>query len=434
MRLAVVRVGLGLRDDAVHHRRPLRSGTCPRPIRPTASPRRRRRRSRSRRRRLRRASAPARATIDSSIWVATITGLPALRQARTMRFWIAGTCSGGSSTPRSPRATITASVRRRSRRAARSPPASPAWRMMPARPADQPASLGDVLGPLHEGQRDPVDAQRRGRRRGPRGPSRSAPRSAARTPGTLTPLRSDSGAADRRRAVSAKSAPQLLDAQPQLAVVEQQLGAGAAAPRRSPDAAAARASASPGLSRSRSRRKRRAGFELRPGRRRRCRRAASGPAGRAARRSAGRRRVSIARMMSQRALVVLVRAVAEVEPEHVGAGAEQRLDGLRVGAGGPEGGDDLGVAVAAHAQLSCASCAPRRSTRMARKSLTLVSVGPVTTESPSASKKPWPSLSARRALASMPLRPGARQRVGRDDGAGDVLRRRRCRRCRRRCA
>ena len=47
---------------------------------------------------------------------------------------------------------------------------------------------------------------------------------------------------------------------------------------------------------------------------------------------------------------------------------------------------------------------------MARKSLTLVRVGPVTTWSPSASKKPWPSLSARRALAPIP-RPAARNRV-----------------------
>ena len=37
--------------------------------------------------------------IDSSICVATITGLPARRQARTMRRWIAGTFSAGSSTP-----------------------------------------------------------------------------------------------------------------------------------------------------------------------------------------------------------------------------------------------------------------------------------------------------------------------------------------------
>jgi hypothetical protein len=39
---------------------------------------------------------------------------------------------------------------------------------------------------------------------------------------------------------------------------------------------------------------------------------------------------------------------------------------------------------------------------MARKSLTFVSVGPVTTVSPTASKKPWPSLFARLAFASTP--------------------------------
>ena len=44
--------------------------------------------------------------IDSSIWVATMTGL-ALSPARVMiRFWAIGTCSSGSSTPRSPRATM----------------------------------------------------------------------------------------------------------------------------------------------------------------------------------------------------------------------------------------------------------------------------------------------------------------------------------------
>ena len=44
--------------------------------------------------------------IDSSIWVATITGLAAARHLRTMRFCIGGTFCTGSSTPRSPRATI----------------------------------------------------------------------------------------------------------------------------------------------------------------------------------------------------------------------------------------------------------------------------------------------------------------------------------------
>ncbi|MNY13241.1 hypothetical protein D3C86_1463690 [compost metagenome] len=47
--------------------------------------------------------------IDSSICVAMTMGLPSWRQMRRMRFCTPGTRSGGSSTPRSPRATITAS-------------------------------------------------------------------------------------------------------------------------------------------------------------------------------------------------------------------------------------------------------------------------------------------------------------------------------------
>ena len=48
--------------------------------------------------------------IDSSICVATTTGLPARRAARVIDFWMPGTRSSGISTPRSPRATISASV------------------------------------------------------------------------------------------------------------------------------------------------------------------------------------------------------------------------------------------------------------------------------------------------------------------------------------
>ena len=47
--------------------------------------------------------------IDSSICVATTTGLPARRAARVICFWMPGTASSGISTPRSPRATIRAS-------------------------------------------------------------------------------------------------------------------------------------------------------------------------------------------------------------------------------------------------------------------------------------------------------------------------------------
>ena len=49
--------------------------------------------------------------IDSSICVATTTGLPARRAARVICFWMPGTFSSGISTPRSPRATISASVK-----------------------------------------------------------------------------------------------------------------------------------------------------------------------------------------------------------------------------------------------------------------------------------------------------------------------------------
>jgi hypothetical protein len=44
--------------------------------------------------------------IDSSTCVARITGTPRRRAACTMRFCTAGSVSSGTSTPRSPRATI----------------------------------------------------------------------------------------------------------------------------------------------------------------------------------------------------------------------------------------------------------------------------------------------------------------------------------------
>lgn len=46
----------------------------------------------------------------SSICVSTTTGLPAARAVRRIRRWIVGTSSAGISTPRSPRATMTASA------------------------------------------------------------------------------------------------------------------------------------------------------------------------------------------------------------------------------------------------------------------------------------------------------------------------------------
>ena len=44
--------------------------------------------------------------IDSSIWVAVMTGLPAALAAAMKRFCSSGTCGAGNSTPRSPRATM----------------------------------------------------------------------------------------------------------------------------------------------------------------------------------------------------------------------------------------------------------------------------------------------------------------------------------------
>ena len=44
--------------------------------------------------------------IDSSTWVATMTGLASWRASSTARFWTIGTSSSGISTPRSPRATM----------------------------------------------------------------------------------------------------------------------------------------------------------------------------------------------------------------------------------------------------------------------------------------------------------------------------------------
>ena len=48
-------------------------------------------------------------TIESSIWVAVITGMPRLLALRISSFCSRGTSSAGISTPRSPRATITPS-------------------------------------------------------------------------------------------------------------------------------------------------------------------------------------------------------------------------------------------------------------------------------------------------------------------------------------
>ena len=136
-------------------------GTRRRWSRPTASPRRRRRGSRWRRRRPRPGSAAGEEIIDSSIWVATITGLAQRRAAVTIFFWTSGTSSSGSSTPRSPRATMNASkasmISSRLSTACgfsslaitgdAAPSSSITW-----------CTMLDVVGAADEGQRDHVDA------------------------------------------------------------------------------------------------------------------------------------------------------------------------------------------------------------------------------------------------------------------------------------
>ena len=51
--------------------------------------------------------------MDNNICVATMAGFWAWRQARMMRFWMMGSSCRGHSMPRSPRATMTTSVRAR---------------------------------------------------------------------------------------------------------------------------------------------------------------------------------------------------------------------------------------------------------------------------------------------------------------------------------
>ena len=95
----------------------------------------------------------------SSICVATTTGLPAARDLLTICFCSPGTRSTGSSTPRSPRATIRPSewamMLSRSVMAA----GFSIFDISQARLADQLARQLHVLAALHERQRHPVDAQ-----------------------------------------------------------------------------------------------------------------------------------------------------------------------------------------------------------------------------------------------------------------------------------
>ena len=141
---------------------------------------------------------------------------------------------------------------RRSRRGNRSPPAfraSPShWHGLPT----SVAHLLDVLGPLHEGQRDPVGAQLEREVEVACGPCAVSADSGSTAPTTLTPLRSESVAADHDTASRHGSA-RRLDGKAHLAVVEQELDAGLERLRKSRDAATPTRVPSPGFA-SRSRR------------------------------------------------------------------------------------------------------------------------------------------------------------------------------------
>ena len=96
--------------------------------------------------------------IDSSICVATTTGLPVARPMRVICFCTPGTFSSGISTPRSPRATISASAR-----SMISDSRVHRLRLFDlghhrGAAAGDFLRLRDILRPLDERQRHPVDA------------------------------------------------------------------------------------------------------------------------------------------------------------------------------------------------------------------------------------------------------------------------------------
>ena len=102
--------------------------------------------------------------IDSSTCVATMTGMPRCCAPRVMVFCARGTCSSGISSPRSPRATMTASHDSRIslRCSSASGRSSFATRGTSAPPdvCHQLARLPEVRLGLHEADRDHVDAER----------------------------------------------------------------------------------------------------------------------------------------------------------------------------------------------------------------------------------------------------------------------------------
>ena len=283
--------------------------------------------------------------INSSICVATTTGLPARRAARVICFWMPGTASSGISTPRSPRATISASESS----------------MISGRRA---TACGFSI--LDRSSARPRAILRASARSSGRWMKDSATQSTPAASTASRSLRSFSVSAPTGRSVSGRLTPflseilvpattvQTIDLpsllhrlQLQLAVVDQQPMAGLDRAAGSPDAAGARASTSPGAGLSSSV-KVWPDDERRPCRRRTCRRAASAPAGRRECRSAGRRSSSTARM---RPTSVRIRSwsVWLILMRKTSAPASNSFWIISVGrGGGTERGEDLDLAAASH--------------------------------------------------------------------------------------
>ena len=316
-------VVLDLADDAVHDLDRFERMLARRRFGARASPRRRRRRPRSPRRRPRRASAPATMIIDSSICVATITGLPARRQARRIRRCTVGTCSGRISTPRSPRAT-----------------------MIPSSLVDdrvEPVDRHRLLELGHD--RGAIADQRRAPRRclPGRWTNESATQSAPRSRPNSRSRRSFGGERrqrnDRVGHVDALAIGELaadddarhrmtlaaaLDFEPELAVVEQQLQARAPSRRRLPDAEGSRAFAAAAPDRRRAAATRLASAS--PGRARTFRCASLGPCRSISNADRSIAFSSTARIASIRFRWSAASAVAEVQPKDIDAGVKQRID------------------------------------------------------------------------------------------------------------
>ena len=128
----------------------------------------------------------------SSICVATTTGLPAARAARTRRFCTSGTSSGGSSTPRSPRATITQSVSARMASRFSTACGFSIFTMSQARPAVISRASATSSGRCTKERPTYSMPCSSAKARSARSFSVSAGIGSA-TSGTLTPLRSESG-------------------------------------------------------------------------------------------------------------------------------------------------------------------------------------------------------------------------------------------------